>query len=60
MTPLSKLYRRLARDRKGATAVEYGFIVSLIIIAIMASVHGLAGTTVGMWNNVSDKVQTAR
>lgn len=52
-------FERLVRDRKGATAVEYGFILALIVIAIIASIQGLAGTTTGMWNNVSDKVQKA-
>jgi pilus assembly protein Flp/PilA len=59
MTPLMKLYGRLARDRKGATAVEYGFIVALIVIAVMASIQGLASTTTAMWNNVSDRVDKA-
>ena len=54
-----RLYGRLVRDRKGATAVEYGFIVALIVLAIMASIQALAGSTIGMWTDVSDKVQKA-
>lgn len=50
---------RLVRDRRGATAVEYGFILALIVIAIIASIQGLAGANTGMWNKVSDKVQKA-
>lgn len=59
MRQLAWLYGRLARDRKGATAVEYGFIVALIVIAIIASIQALAGATTGIWNNVSEKVQKA-
>jgi pilus assembly protein Flp/PilA len=59
MRSLGKLYGRLVRDRKGATAVEYGFILALIVIAIIASIQGLASATTGMWTNVSDKVQKA-
>ncbi|MCP3729351.1 Flp family type IVb pilin [Sphingomonas sp. MG17] len=59
MRLLGSLYRRLVRDRKGATAVEYGFILALIVIAIIASIQGLAGATTGMWGNVHDKVQKA-
>lgn len=59
MTPLVKLYERLARDRKGATAVEYGFIVAFIVIAIIASIQGLASGTTAMWNDVNEKVQKA-
>ncbi len=52
---LGKL-RALARDRRGATAVEYGLIASLIVIVMLAALIQLAGTTVGMWNNVANMV----
>ncbi len=51
--------RQLARSRRGATAVEYGLIVAVIVITMVAALQGLANTTTGMWNNVSDKVQNA-
>jgi pilus assembly protein Flp/PilA len=51
--------RRLARSRRGATAVEYGLILSLVVLTMIAALQGLANTTTGMWNNVSDKVQNA-
>jgi pilus assembly protein Flp/PilA len=50
---------RFWRDSRGATAVEYGFILALIVLAIMSSLVGLGEVTTGMWNNVSNKVQTA-
>lgn len=59
MGRLGSLYRHLLRDYKGATAVEYGFIVALIVIAIIAAIQGLAGANTTIWNNVSDKVQKA-
>jgi pilus assembly protein Flp/PilA len=59
MRRLGEQFGRLVCDRKGATAVEYGFIVALIVIAIIASIQGLAGATTGMWENVSDRVQKA-
>ena len=49
----------ILRDRQGATAIEYGLIVGLIVIVIIAGISGLAGTTIGMWNNVSEKVVRA-
>lgn len=49
----------LWRDRRGATAVEYGLIVALVVIAIIASIMGLASVTTDMWNNVSNKVSNA-
>jgi pilus assembly protein Flp/PilA len=42
-------------DRKGATAVEYGLIVSLIVVAIIASVNGVANVTDRMWEHVRDE-----
>ena len=56
---LIKSLRRLARNRRGATAIEYGLIVGLIAITMIVAFMTLASTTVGMWNNVSTKVQQA-
>lgn len=39
-------------DTSGATAVEYGLIVSLIVIAIIGSLQGVAGETIEMWRNI--------
>lgn len=50
---------RVLRDRRGATAIEYGMIVALIVIAMIASFKELANTTVGVWNNVNSKVAAA-
>ncbi|GAA0730697.1 Flp family type IVb pilin [Sphingomonas japonica] len=49
----------ILRDRKGATAVEYGLIVALIVIAIIASIQGVASATIGMWDDVDTKVTEA-
>lgn len=49
----------ITRDKKGATAVEYGLIVGLVFLGIVSGVALLAGTTTGMWNNVSSEVTTA-
>lgn len=50
----------LLRCRRGATAVEYGLIASLIVIAMIASFTALANTTTELWNTVSEKVTNAR
>lgn len=57
MRNLMRLVLDLCRDRKAATAVEYGFILALIVVAIMAAIIQLGSTTTSMWNNVSTKVQ---
>jgi len=57
---MSSFLRRLFRSTRGATAVEYGLIVSLIVIAMLAALSDMANTTVGMWGNVNNKVTAAR
>ena len=44
-------FAKLIRDQKGAPAVEYGLIIALIVIAMIAGLTQFAGTTIGMWNN---------
>ncbi len=51
-----KLLRALMSDRKGATAVEYGLILALIFLAVIASVKSVATATIDMWDYVSEKV----
>ena len=41
---LSAFATRLRRDQRGATAVEYGIMVSLIAVAIIVAVGLLGGT----------------
>lgn len=57
MRAILRFSTRLIADRKAATAVEYGLILSLIVLAIMGALIELGGTSTSMWNNVSTKVQ---
>jgi pilus assembly protein Flp/PilA len=57
MRLLKSLPARLLRCNRGATAVEYGFILALIVLVLIGALTELAGGTTGMWNNVSTKVQ---
>jgi pilus assembly protein Flp/PilA len=50
---------RLLKDERGASAVEYGLIAALIVLAILAGLSQVATATTTMWNNVNDKVKTA-
>ena len=47
----------LRADQRGATAIEYGLICALIIIAMVGGLAALGGGTVGMWTRINDKVQ---
>lgn len=44
---------RLVRDEEGATAVEYGLIVGLIAVVIIAAVVALGGTLSGFFENIN-------
>ena len=50
---------KLIRETKAATAVEYGLILALIFLAMIAGVSNFATATINMWNNVEQKVRTS-
>ncbi len=45
--------RTLSADERGATAIEYGLIAALIVVAITGALAGLGGGVGGMWTNLS-------
>ncbi len=49
----------LRRDERGATAVEYGLIISMIILAMVGALTNVASVTGNMWNKVSEKSREA-
>ena len=51
--------RMLRSDKRGATVIEYGLIVSLIVVAIMASLAALGGGANGMWGKLDNEVAAA-
>ena len=57
---LIKLIRRLAKNRRGGTAIEYGLIAALVVITMIAAFMQVADSTVGMWQNTNTKMATAR
>jgi len=50
------MLKSLRRDQSGATAVEYGLILSLIFLAVAGTISTVAQKTTGMWNRVSTEV----
>ena len=47
----------LVQDDRGVSAVEYGLIAALIVMAMLAGLSQVASTTTGMWNNVAATAQ---
>lgn len=52
-----RMLRRLCSDKRGATAIEYGLIVSLIVVAIIGALSALGGGAGGMWGKLDSEVQ---
>jgi pilus assembly protein Flp/PilA len=50
--------RRLLADDRGATAVEYGLIAALIVIAAMGGISALGGGAGGMWTELGNTVNS--
>jgi pilus assembly protein Flp/PilA len=51
-----RLFAKLIRDTKAASAVEYALICALIVLAMIAGLNAVAGSTISMWNEVSENV----
>ena len=54
---ISAFATRLCRDQRGATAVEYGIMVSLIAVVIIVAVTLLGGTLKETFNSVQCSVK---
>jgi pilus assembly protein Flp/PilA len=54
-----RMLRRLRSDKRGATAIEYGLIVSLICIAVIGGMQSLGGGSNGMWGKLDNQVTDA-
>ena len=54
-----KFFKEVLADRSAATAVEYGLIISLVVLAMVTALQGVADVTVTMWNDVRTKVGEA-
>lgn len=48
------------RDQSGATAIEYGLIISCIFLAIVTGVSLFAGNTTTMYGKITNAVGSTR
>lgn len=54
-----KYLRSLLKNESGATAIEYGLIIALVVLAMIAGMSRFASTTINMWNTVQDSSEQA-
>jgi pilus assembly protein Flp/PilA len=53
------LMTKIILNERGATAIEYGLIIAMIVLAMLAALSTFAEGAVGMWGNVANKVVNA-
>ena len=46
----------ILKDERGATAIEYALILAMVFLAMVGAVATVAGTTIAMWDDVSNQV----
>lgn len=56
---LHRIVSKVIRSQRGTSAVEYGMILALIVLVIFVALQGVAGHTVGMWNDIETKTTAA-
>ena len=56
---MTGFFKRFASDTEGATAVEYGVIVALVFLGMIAGVTAFGGAAIDMWNDSAESVQNA-
>ena len=51
-----KILRKLMRNEKGATAIEYGLIATIISIGIITAATKIGGNVSSIFNQVSSNI----
>lgn len=53
---LAHMRKSFASNQDGATAIEYGLIAALIVIACVVAFTSLGGGSNGLWGKINDNV----
>lgn len=53
-----QMIRKIFKDKKGATAIEYGLIAALIAVAAIAAMQGLGNNLKSTFTTTSDALKT--
>jgi pilus assembly protein Flp/PilA len=48
----------LGAHQRGATAIEYGLIASLIVVAMIGALNSMGGGVGGMWFRLGSTINT--
>ena len=55
---MKRLIRKLTKNDKGATAIEYGLIAALIAVMLIGALGTLGNNMRGQFNNIATRVAT--
>lgn len=53
---LTKFLKHIGNDSQGATAVEYGLIISLVVLAMAGALQAVANANTAQWGTVQTNV----
>ncbi len=53
-----KIFRKLQKNERGATAIEYGLIAALIAVAAIGAMQGLSNKLQNNFNSVGNHLST--
>jgi pilus assembly protein Flp/PilA len=56
---MKNFIKRLTSDQTGATAIEYGLILALIVLAMLSALQAFADGSITMWESISDRTSAA-
>jgi pilus assembly protein Flp/PilA len=56
---LRKLFARLIEDESGATAIEYGLIISLMVVVILSALTAFGNASTNVFNTALEKLVDA-
>ncbi|MBN8483182.1 MAG: Flp family type IVb pilin [Sphingomonadales bacterium] len=56
---MKSVIKRLIGNDAGATAIEYGLILSLMVLVMISALESFADGSISMWNNVSTRTADA-
>ena len=54
-----QLMGRILHDTRAATAVEYGLLIGLMVLAMMVGMNGFSSEVNKLWNKVGTTLSTA-
>jgi pilus assembly protein Flp/PilA len=56
---LHAFLKRIGSDNSGGTAIEYGLIAALVVVASIGAFDAVANENTGIWASVSNKINGA-